>query len=335
MCYNSPAITAETTRLANIIGSEIKKNTDQLNAQGKDYLFMGVIAGWETRMLDDSQNPHVDYGYCALHNLGYSASNPPPDIDLALQEVVSNWIIFWDKGLEAAGIPKEKVFTHIAFPVDKIPPGMDAATFRTLEMKNIYKDSDPNVTAFNDVSYPGFSIYGAQGGLLFPAVYAGLDAHGDPPWGVAEGTDMDLASTFSANGATSGVLTMEQYLGQVFNHGGIYVDLFGLNTGVADTFEKVTAGPSSIAAYRKFLSGEILSEGTAASASPPSVSSGGNFRDKLLKIQNEMPAWMKAHPGRQPEAAPLLQKLNERMEASDMAGAEQAADRILNFIEEK
>ena len=73
MCCNSPAIIAETNRRArDVIGSEIKKGIDRLNASGKPYLFAGVIAGSETRMQDDS-HPPVYYGYCALHNLGYSA----------------------------------------------------------------------------------------------------------------------------------------------------------------------------------------------------------------------------------------------------------------------
>ena len=88
MCYNSPAIKAEAERLAReVIGGEIRKGLEHLYGIGKPYLFAGVIAGWETRLQDDSQ-PQVFYGYCALRNLGYSAANPPADIDAVLQGVV-------------------------------------------------------------------------------------------------------------------------------------------------------------------------------------------------------------------------------------------------------
>ena len=78
MCYNSPAIVAETTRIArDVIGPAIKAGIDRLNASGKSHLYAGMIAGWETRLQDDSSKSANDsepqYGFCALHNLGYSA----------------------------------------------------------------------------------------------------------------------------------------------------------------------------------------------------------------------------------------------------------------------
>src|SRR5262249_51905469 len=102
MCYNSLSIIAETRAQAHdVISAAIKHGVDHLNSIGMPYLFAAVIPGWETRMQDDSYPP-VYYGYCALHNLGYSASNPPKDLDEALEQVVAYWIALWAKSLEQA-----------------------------------------------------------------------------------------------------------------------------------------------------------------------------------------------------------------------------------------
>lgn len=260
MCYNSPAIEAEAKRLAqDVIGAQIKQNADHLASEGKSYLFMGVIAGWETRMQDDSHAPRVLYGYCALRNLGYGASNPPADTDLALQGVVKDWLTLWTKGLNDAGLPKEKIFTHISYTpyTDEVAAQLKLQYPDPVPLRDLYRDSDPDVTAFTGYSNPGFSIYGASS---LPGLYALLASHGNPPWGISEGTALTLEDAFS--GGAGRLSAMEEYLAGVFNHGGVYVDLFGWNTGSGDAFAKATAGASAIAAYRTFLSGGALSKGS-------------------------------------------------------------------------
>jgi hypothetical protein len=318
MCYNSAAITAETTRLArDVIGAEIKKNVDHLNALGKAHLFMGVIAGWETRMQDDTHDPAVYYGYCALRHLGYSAANPPPDFDRALQEVVSGWIVLWDKGLEEAGIPGDRIYTHIAFPGH--PPSWIPNALR-----DFYKDSDPDVTAFNAHSNPGFSVYGPD---HFPSLHKILAAHRVPSWGVSEGTAVSLPDAF--RGGTSSVSFMEEYLAGVFNHGGAYVSLFGWSTRGGDSFAKATTGAPAIRAYQKFLRGEVLTE-----SSPRSVNriSSEDLHDKLQKIQRDVPAWLQAHPDIRSQLAPLIQELDGDLRANHLKEADQTADTILKMI---
>ena len=255
MCFNSPTITTEATRLArDVIGAQIKQNVDRLNAEGKGYLFMGVIAGWETRMQDDSQNPHVDYGYCALHNLGYSASNPPADLHKALQGVVSNWVILWTKGLSDAGIPRGKIYTHTG-----------ALGESSCDASNGFCQDAPPSVVFNSYSYPGFSVYGTQN---FSSLYTLLGANSTTPWGVSEGTGTMLSSAYSTGGASNAAsASMEQYLASVFNHHGTYVDLFGWSKTSNDAFAKSTTGPSAILAYQKFLKGQALQESVAQAVS--------------------------------------------------------------------
>lgn len=258
MCYNSPAIIAETTRIArDVIGAEIKKGIDHLETIGKSYLFAGVITGWETRLQDDSQ-PQVYYGYCALHNLGYSVSNPPADIDEALTGVVADWITLWTKSLVDAGIPKAKVYTHT--PGAAEPSANDLIQLRQrftnlVLARDFFKHAPPEV-AYNQYSYPGFSIYGAGN---YSGVYKTLAAHPSIPWGISEGTNVNLQDAFSGGTSVTGY-TMEQYLGGAFNHGAAYVNLFGWSTS-GDAFSRSTAGAEAIAAYRKFLQGESLLEG--------------------------------------------------------------------------
>jgi len=248
MCYTSPAIEAEVTRIArDVIGAEIKKGIDHLAAIGKPYLFAGVIAGWETRMQDDSQPPTY-YGYCALHNIGYSAQNLPQDFDAALVGVVSNWIILWDKSLQAAGIPRERIYTHIAFPGLHHPPNI------TNVIRDFNKDAPSDIVTFNQYSYPGFSIYNRN---ILTDLYQVLALHPDAPWGISEGNDIE--SDMSNPSRYTPVTTMEQYLAMAFNHGAIYVDLFGWGDNDSP-FARTITSTSSVKAYQKFLEGKQLQE---------------------------------------------------------------------------
>jgi hypothetical protein len=59
-------------------------------------------------------------------------------------------------------------------------------------------------------------------------------------------------------------MVLEQYLGGVFDHGGVMVDIFGWGgrnaDGTLSPFAQADEAPSSIAADKKFLRGEVLSE---------------------------------------------------------------------------
>jgi hypothetical protein len=330
MCYNSAAIKREAMHIAkDVIGAEINRHLEHLNSIGKGHLFMGVIAGWETRMQDDS-DPAVYYGYCALHNLGYSAFNVPKDTDQLLQGIIADWVTLWAKSLSNAGIPRDKIYTHIASPA-KVPSNL-LGHFNIL--RNLFKDSDPNVTAFNKYSYPGFSVYGANS---FSVVHRIISEHGSPRWGVSEGSSISLADAF--NGHASGRIdSMESYLAKVFNHGGAYVNLFGWIAGNRDVFASAAGGSSALAAYRKFLTGQTLSEasvGTLQMQSSTIDVAVETLPSKVAKIQSEAPAWLKAHPDRQSELDAQFRELDAYMRSNDPVNAVKTANTILNLMGEQ
>ncbi len=332
MCFNSPAIIAETTRIArDVIGAAIKTGIDHLNAIGKPYLFAGIIAGWETRLQDDSNksanDSELQYGYCALHNLGYSAQSPPKDMDITLQEVVSDWIILWTRSLAAGGIPKIAIYTHIAAPTGAPPPFISARKV----LRFAYKHSSAKVTAFNPYSFPGFTVHGADS---FTELHKILAAHPSTPWGISEGSNVNLANSFSGGPAASS-LTMEQYLGRAFNHGAVFVNLFGWNTAdTGDQFAKAATATEAIAAYKKFLSGGKLEEGNttknafSSASAPVSV----NLFSKVQKIQNNLPNWLSQHPDQQSTIESLVPKLDSYMKAGNATEAGKIADEILSII---
>ncbi len=288
MCYNSPAIKAEASRVAQVIGREVRRGIDHLRRVGKSYLFAGVMAGWETRLQDQfgKNGEHYYAIYCSLHNLGFSAQNPPKNMDRALYDVVDDWIVLWARNLEAAGVPRHAIYTHIAFPGYPSP----VAPFSN-QIGHRFRDSVPFVTAFNRYSRPGFSVYGAE---KFLELYHVLARYPATPWAVSEGTNVNLSQGFLGRArATSH--DMEQYLGRAFNHGAVFVNLYGAFTKPHDSpFARAGESAEAVTAYRKFLSGVRLADRTGGAAArataesrffgarPPA--SGGNLGSKVQRI---------------------------------------------------
>jgi hypothetical protein len=314
-------------------------------------------------MQDDSYPP-VYYGYCALHNLGYSASHPPSDMDQALERIVADWIALWAKNLEQAGIPKEKVFMHIAYP-GEFSEGLAARLKQIYRgrgsdaWRDFYKGASPNILALNTYANPGFSIYGTD---IFGSLYKILASYGNPPWAICEGTNIDLSNAFSNFSSTSTftnstqlkpaseyapTASMEQYLGGAFNHGAVFVNLFGWDKSHADAaFATATMGTSSIRAYQEFLKAEPLSE-RAPSNAPPTASNqlsapqesvrppSGRVQqlsEKMQIIQRNAMTWVQAHPDRKPELESLFQQLDNNEKANNMDQAQQTADAILRLL---
>ena len=249
MCFNSTDIKAAVARFATeVIGREVRKGIDRLKVQGKEDLFAGVIAGWETDMAD---------GYCALRNNGYSATNPPADLEREKEKIVQAYIARWAKGLRDAGIDKNLIYTHTAhipkktyeFLKSRFPPDELRRKFNSTSFKAVW-------VAFNEYANPGFSGYPAEG--LFEDFYGELAKHGNPPWAMAEGSNVML----SEGGASKGsFMDWETYLGKLFNHGARLVNIFGGWQGEsAGPFRQATESGQALAAYRKFLRGEQLKE---------------------------------------------------------------------------
>jgi hypothetical protein len=305
MCYNSPAIRKEISRIAReVIGAEVNKGIAALKARRKEHLFAGVIAGWETLLADFSTygaqdprfveqmkrdgSPRVRIGYNALTNLGFSQTNPPKDIQRELDKVVHDWAEFWAKELNQAGIPKERVYTH----------------FASRDWK-----------AFNSCSRPGFTVYD-MGSLA--AVYQTLAQNGGLHWAMSEGTNLDEAA--------QGV-TWEAYLGGIFNHGGTLATIFAWHEKEGSPYGRATNSKGAVAAYKKFLKGERLSEEVKESELT-------NLQRKTRQISAGLPAYV-GKGGDPAKIVPLMQKLEQRVHQGKAEEAGRAADEILELIKVK
>src|SRR3989344_5180479 len=273
MCYNSPAIRAEVGRIAkDVIGDEITKGVAMLKTNGKEHLFAGVIAGWETHLADyrylgpenpdaDRLNiPRVQQGYCALSNLGYNAANPPADMDAALNQVVKNWAKFWAQQLSLAGISKERIYTHIAFPVFENPDSILDTFTRELGCKatlSAIGNHAPFSSAFSGAARPGFSTYPAgfsrngQDAVL-SAILAERAKKGNPHWASSEGTNTEP-------GKPQSNISWNDYLKGMFNNGATLVNIFAWQEPAdsGSPYGKATKSKEAIKAYKKFLRGDL------------------------------------------------------------------------------
>jgi hypothetical protein len=247
MCYESPKMKEFTTYWTkDVIGQEVKRQFDRLVQAGKAKLFAGIIVGWESNLA---------YGYCSLSHLGYSAQNPPADFDHERERVLQRHIERWAKGISDAGIPGDLIFTHLG-PIpkrdyDKLTAILPRSRIREIPQSTAFRAF---WTAFNGYSSPGFSAYSDDG--RFADIYQAVRAYGRGTWAMAEGTNVILGAPPARS-----PLAWETYLARSFNYGAKLVDIFGGFQGeAAGEFGRSTESEQAIAAYRKFLQGDLLVE---------------------------------------------------------------------------
>jgi hypothetical protein len=314
MCFNSPAIQAAVKDRAGLIGVELKRELDALTTSGQEHLFAGVIAGSESQLGRDFET-NRSLGYRALRNRGFSEQNPPKEMDLERAAIVQEFMELWANALHDGGVPREKIFCHIAFTDQGL---------RKADAKESYAEKVhfalPAV-AFSSAYRPGFSTY--PEGETFKAVYGVLATHGSPGWISAEGTNVSPTSM-------PGEGTMETYLGRVFNHGGVLVNIFSWGIGGDaqrnNFFRKATESPEALAAYAKFLRGETLVEKANTGFSS------ANLQTKMQRIQAELPAWVSGRPERQKQAMALQQKLQPLIKEKKWQEVDKVADEMLALI---
>lgn len=320
LCFNSPAVKEAVARRATLIGGEVARGVRQLRAAGREDLFIGVVAGWETLIGRDFDTGKT-MGYHALVNEGFSAGNPPADIDRERVKIAAGFIGFWTQSLLKSGVPEGKVYSHIAFMAESRfkmaaggnPPQPSEPYLQTINFT-------PPETAFAVSCVPGFSTYPRPGQL--EQWQEELKKHGNPPWASCEGTAIDPSQAYQAGKG----MEMEDYLGNLFNHGAQLVNIFGWGVGDENNpFRKTAENGSALAAYRKFLRGEKLAE-TPPDAKLPQF----GLPDKIHKIQALLPAWMKDHGSTQ--ARPLMEKLSECLKQRQFDEASKTADAILELI---
>lgn len=315
MCYNAPAIVAAAKDRAGLIGAEIKRELAALKSQGKEHLFAAVIAGSETQISPEF-GTNRRLGFRALAHRGFSETNPPKNLDAERVNVVKEWIELWCNSLHAAGAPSEKIFCHIAFT----DQGLRKPTVRESYLERVA--FAPPEIAFSPAYRPGFSTY--PEGRTFQEVYAALAAHGSPGWISAEGTNVSPTSM-------PGEPTMETYLGRVFNHGGVMVNIFSWGIGGEaqrnNFFRKATENPECLAAYAKFLRDEKLVESVAQGFSATAM------QDKMHKVQAELPGWMeKAGLTDRLRAMWHMHNIQSYMKEKKWQELDKEADEVLTLI---
>ncbi len=252
ICYNSPEVLAEASRLArHVIGPAIAAGLNRLEEAGKAHLFAGVTVGAEpslpnyesiekfnpriARMMERDGVPRSRLGYNALGNLGYTKQKPPEDFAAALAKVNQDYFSYWAEKLAQGGIPGEKMYSHVAAGAGVVgSPGVQFT-------------NAPISIAFVDSCRPGWTTY-AVGPLRddFHVLYEQLAAHGNPHWASTEA---------SPRGLGPGGLSMGEYLRWHFDFGATVVVF---NTGATDPelagrLDDAVWGEDAIQAYRDYL----------------------------------------------------------------------------------
>jgi len=321
LCFNSQAVKAAVALRAALIGGEVAKGLRKLKAAGREDLFLGVIAGWETQIGRDFDTGKC-LGYHALANTGFSDANSPADTDREREKIVADFIAFWARSLVKAGVPEGKVYSHIAFMSDSLhklagrtnPSRVLAPYLQTINFS-------PPEAAFNAFCVPGLSTYPQTGHLEQWQVE--LTKHGNPPWASCEGTAMDPGQA-ERNG--KGV-DMEGYLGNLFNHGARLVNIFGWGVGDRNNpFRRAAGKPAALAAYRKFLNGEALAEAPWPIPNIPPA----DLPDKVHRIQLLLPPWIEKHGPAGVRS--LMKKLDGCLERHQFEEASKTADEVLQLI---
>ncbi len=283
-----------------VIGPAIAAGIANLRRSGEEDLFAGVIVGWETEIGRDFDTGR-QLGYCALTNLGYSEKSPPPNFDAALQSIVQTWIDRWSSGLADAGVPTDKIYSHIA---------VTAAT--------------PPLVAFGRAHLPGFSTYPSAD--AFAKIYAALKAQGNPQWASAEGANVDI----QAAPPRVPDETMEGYLARMFNHGATLTNVFGWDVGDSDNiFRRAAESPQSIEAYRKFLRGAPLEE------TPFSESSSSNLSvlQRLIRaLPDRIQSYIRAG-GSETFIRPKVAELDKNMKEGRLDALKSSVDQIEGDID--
>ncbi len=255
ICYNSPAVLREVSRLAHdCIAPPLRAGIDRLEREGKSHLFGGLTVGAEPALpnyeniaqrdpamaaaMERDGVPRVRLGYNALSNLGYSADRPPADFGVALAEVNRAFVGHWAKELARGGVPTHKMYTHVAAGAGV--PGSPGVGFTNA----------PISIAFIEHARPGWTTY-PEGPLHenFALLYEQLKQNGDPHWASTEA---------SPSGLQSGGVQMSEYLRWHFDFGATVMvfNVGATSEELSGQLEAAVWGEAALEAYREFLRSE-------------------------------------------------------------------------------
>jgi hypothetical protein len=326
VCFNSPTVVAEVKRIAgDIIGREIRLGMDRLRAKNREHLFGGVIVGWETALGRDLTRKTL--GYCALTNRGFSESEPPRDQahkDAVLEQVVKEWIETWSGTIMAAGVPRDRIFSHIAFSPRAAYDAEGGVFAKKAPSYSEHVLWTPPSVAFGDSHYPGFTTYPDDG--IMSQIYAELRQHRNPPWASAEGTNVRIHDGPPQRSAQS----METYLASMFNHGAAITNLFGWGIGDrGNPFRDSTEDPASIQAYRKFLRGGFLVEQTFSEGQDNRKQT---LRNRIRALPPKIEAYVRGG-GDMRKVEPKIREMEGFLDRGDLVNVERVLNEILAIVE--
>ena len=261
MCFNSKAIQAEVRRrAAEVIGKAIKAGVDQLRRQGKEDLFAGVIAGWETQIGQDFDTGRY-LGYHALANRGFSKNHPPRDMDGEREKIVAG--VHYRLVQRACGrrrFHRQDILAH----------GVSVATairqdcLRTPSSYSEHNHFAPPSVAFGKFHRPGFSTYPQPG--LFEQIYHGSGAAWASGLGFQRRHEPAAWQRAGTVGHEHGDLPGEDV--QSWRHAREYLLVGRRRRGEQeDGLSRGDGGEEALNAYRKFLRGERLVETVSATSS--------------------------------------------------------------------
>jgi hypothetical protein len=318
ICFNSAAVKDAVRKRAHFIGSEIKTELDKLRVNGKDDLFAGVISGWETQIGRDFVTNRCN-GYHALHNAGLDAENTPSQCEAALVKIVKEFMELSAKELCLTGIPKDKIYSHIAFTSQGFGGGGEGFSYLQLV------GYAPPEVAFSKYYLPGFSTYPSENAV--DQIRHEVTKRDRQAWASCEGTNV------VPNGVP-GEAGMETYLGKMYNHGAVMVNIYSWGIGgdanKKNLFRLATESSEALSAYQKFLTGKVLHE-SERSGSQFSVI---RFQEKIHTIQKDLPSWV-GKTGRPETIQPLMQQLDGLIKGQKFVEADKLADKILKLISSK
>ena len=311
LCLNAKAVRQAVAARAHFIGAAVAEGVKKLAQAGKPELFMGVIAGWET-MIGQDFDTGQPLGYCALTNAGFSEGKPPADLNAARNDIIRDFTGFWAQNLADAGVPADKIYSHAAYT------SREARKLAAQKLDNV---PDWSQTAFANGVVPGFSTYPQPGEVS--AIAEEAAKHGGR-WISSEGTAIDPGAA-EQGGPDVG---MENYLGNLFNHGATLVNIYGWVVGPADNpFRSLAESEAAIHAYRKFLHGEALTDKPYAADTFPSPT----LIAKLRRVQTEAPAFAQKYgPG---DLQALGSQLDAHLKKHELKEAEQTADQMLKIVD--
>jgi hypothetical protein len=124
-------------------------------------------------------------------------------------------------------------------------------------------------------------------------------------------------------------ISMEAYLGDLFNQGAVLVNIFGWGLGDENyPFRKIAESHDALMAYRKFLAGQTLTEAPVPDllATLPT-----DLRERIQKLQAELPGFLRNHGPTQIQND--IENMNQAVEDERFDDAEKSAEAILKKIE--